>query len=201
MKSSNASTALLIVFGGLAVAGFVACGSEEDGAVDASGTGGTTSATVGGATSTGNTTRGGATTGSGGANASRGGSSATATGGRASGVGGRASGVGGRASGVGGIAMAGFAAIDPSCLEGGVCTANCSAACPGTASAKYSCTCDNGQLSCDYATCVTAIVGDTCPTGTADGKSCDSAVIAMCAPSGGGTVCFCSSQSNQWTCF
>ncbi len=205
MNSSNASAALLIVIG-LAAVSFVACGSEEDGAVDASGTGGATNATVGGAT-TGTVTRGGASTGSGGANATRGGSSSTATGGRASGVGGRASGVGGRASGVGGRALgiggaatAGFATIDPTCMDGGTCTADCSAVCPGVATANYSCNCTNGQLSCDLAECVAAVVGGACPVGTADGTACDSAAATTCAPSGG-TLCFCSRQSNQWTCF
>jgi hypothetical protein len=185
MKSSNVTA--LVLFVGFATMGFVACGSDSSDDADVAGTGGATNATVGGSTSTNTTTRGGANTASGGSSVSRGGAATT--------------GNGGRGNGLGGAATAGVPAIDLSCMQGGDCTAACSAACFGSTTTNYSCTCTNGQLSCDMTACTAAISGGECPSGTEDGGTCDSATATTCTPTSGGTLCFCSRQSNEWTCF
>jgi hypothetical protein len=187
MESSN-RTRLVVVVLSTATMGVVACGSDTTDTVEgAGGNGGTAVATTGGTTATGNMNQGGVIASAGGAGNTRGGNAATNT--------------GGRNNSMGGLAMAGFPSIDRSCMQGSTCTADCSAACPGSATTNYTCSCTNGALACDLTVCMGAISTGNCPSGTQAGNDCAGATATPCTPTSGGTMCVCNPLSSQWTCF
>lgn len=185
--TSHCTTMAFAVFSAVStLLAFVACGSDSAEPADAASTGG-----LGGVTSTNTATRGGAAT-TGGAATSVGGRASTSTGGRTTNAGGRSGSTGGTSS------AGGQVAVDFNCNEGLECTADCTSACGDQSSNSYTCTCANGQLTCDMSNCFAA---PTCATTVADSSACDGNSDSFCSSSDGGTFCFCDQQSSTWTCF
>lgn len=209
------SCSVIVLAAGFALFGLAAaaCSSDDVDAEDEANVGGTgtgsvaaTSLVRGGTTANSGNTRsatGGIFPATGGSSLATGGSFAQptrvpSTGGASTLTWGNTAGVngstGGKANlGSGGLGAAGTPTIDTNCISWKACTANCTAKCPTDSSKSYDCTCTNGKLECDVATC--SLSTDSCDAGSSCTRDCsatcpnDSTLTYGCTCSGGRLDC------------